>query len=289
MDRSSAILFESIRTERALARDAARSRNATASRGSPPRSRAAAASPSWAGWLPPLRRPVNAAREPSDDRPAALRGSRPLRPGRAHGPRGAGLLRRRGARRPGRRPRPLHAGRARVPFRPDAVAASLGCGNPTAVADLQPGETVLDLGSGGGIDVLLAARRVAPGGMAYGLDMTDEMLTLARRNAAEAGVENATVREGRDRGDPAPRRVRRRRDQQLRDQPLHREAARLRRDRARASAGRSPGRERRRGRRRPVRLPIAPSAATSRAASPGPCRSASTRPGSRRPAWPRSA
>lgn len=66
-----------------------------------------------------------------------------------------------------------------------AVLASLGCGNPTALAQLKPGETVLDLGSGGGIDVLLSARRVGPTGFAYGLDMTDEMLTLARRNAAE--------------------------------------------------------------------------------------------------------
>jgi len=75
---------------------------------------------------------------------------------------------------------------------PDAaVAASLGCGNPTLLADLRPGETVLDLGSGGGIDVLLSARRVAPDGKAYGLDMTPEMLELARRNQAEAGVTNA--------------------------------------------------------------------------------------------------
>ena len=66
--------------------------------------------------------------------------------------------------------------------------ASLGCGNPTAVADLREGEVVLDLGSGGGIDVLLSARRVGPSGKAYGLDMTDEMLDLARRNAAEAGA-----------------------------------------------------------------------------------------------------
>lgn len=71
-----------------------------------------------------------------------------------------------------------------------AALASLGCGNPTALVDLQPGETVLDLGSGGGIDVLLSARRVGPTGLAYGLDMTDEMLELARRNAAEAGVAN---------------------------------------------------------------------------------------------------
>jgi arsenite methyltransferase len=74
---------------------------------------------------------------------------------------------------------------------PDAAAlASLGCGNPTAVAELNDGETVLDLGSGGGIDVLLSARRVGPSGKAYGLDMTDEMLELARRNQREAGVEN---------------------------------------------------------------------------------------------------
>lgn len=77
-----------------------------------------------------------------------------------------------------------------------AVAASLGCGNPTAVAELASGETVLDLGSGGGIDVLLSARRVGPTGFAYGLDMTTEMLDLARRNAAEAGVDNVRFLEG---------------------------------------------------------------------------------------------
>lgn len=77
-----------------------------------------------------------------------------------------------------------------------AVAASLGCGNPTALADLRPGETVLDLGSGGGIDVLLSARRVSPGGKAYGLDMTDEMLELARANQIRAGVENAEFIKG---------------------------------------------------------------------------------------------
>jgi arsenite methyltransferase len=77
-----------------------------------------------------------------------------------------------------------------------AVLASLGCGNPTAVAELREGETVLDLGSGGGIDVLLSAKRVGPSGVAYGLDMTDEMLALARRNASEAGVTNARFLEG---------------------------------------------------------------------------------------------
>jgi DNA-binding transcriptional ArsR family regulator/SAM-dependent methyltransferase len=77
-----------------------------------------------------------------------------------------------------------------------AALASLGCGNPTAVADLRDGESVLDLGSGGGIDVILSARRVGPTGLAYGLDMTDEMLALARRNAEEAGVRNAIFLKG---------------------------------------------------------------------------------------------
>jgi len=80
---------------------------------------------------------------------------------------------------------------------PDSAAlASLGCGNPTAVAELREGETVLDLGSGGGIDVILSAKRVGPTGLAYGLDMTDEMLALARANAAEAGVANAIFLKG---------------------------------------------------------------------------------------------
>jgi ubiquinone/menaquinone biosynthesis C-methylase UbiE len=77
-----------------------------------------------------------------------------------------------------------------------AVRASLGCGNPVAVADLRPGETVLDLGSGAGADVLISARRVAPRGRAIGLDMTDEMLELARANAAEAGVDNVEFVKG---------------------------------------------------------------------------------------------
>ena len=80
---------------------------------------------------------------------------------------------------------------------PDAaVLASLGCGNPTAVAELREGETVLDLGSGGGIDVILSAKRVGPSGRAYGLDMTDEMLELARRNASEAGAGNVEFLRG---------------------------------------------------------------------------------------------
>ena len=77
-----------------------------------------------------------------------------------------------------------------------AAAASIGCGNPTAVADLSAGEVVLDLGSGGGIDVILSARRVGASGKAYGLDMTDEMLDLARRNAADAGVANVEFLKG---------------------------------------------------------------------------------------------
>ena len=80
---------------------------------------------------------------------------------------------------------------------PDAAAlASLGCGNPTAVADLNEGEVVLDLGSGGGIDVILSAKRVGPTGVAYGLDMTDEMLALARKNAREAGIPNVHFLKG---------------------------------------------------------------------------------------------
>jgi SAM-dependent methyltransferase len=76
------------------------------------------------------------------------------------------------------------------------VLASLGCGNPTALADLRPGEVVLDLGSGGGIDVLLSARRVGPTGKAYGIDMTDEMLALARDNQRKAGVDNVEFLKG---------------------------------------------------------------------------------------------
>jgi len=88
---------------------------------------------------------------------------------------------------------------------PDAaVEASLGCGNPLMVADLHPGETVLDLGSGGGIDVLLSARRVGPTGKAYGLDMTDEMLDLARRNATAAGATNAEFLRGHIEDIPLP-------------------------------------------------------------------------------------
>ncbi len=86
----------------------------------------------------------------------------------------------------------------------DAVTASLGCGNPLAVADLRDGETVLDLGSGGGIDVLLSARRVGPAGKAYGLDMTEEMLSLARANAARAGAVNVEFLHGHIEAIPLP-------------------------------------------------------------------------------------
>ena len=86
----------------------------------------------------------------------------------------------------------------------DAVLASLGCGNPTALAELREGETVLDLGSGGGIDVLLSARRVGPSGRAYGLDMTDEMLALARENQLKAGVDNVEFLKGEIEAIPLP-------------------------------------------------------------------------------------
>ncbi len=85
-----------------------------------------------------------------------------------------------------------------------ALLASLGCGNPTALAKLNPGETVLDLGSGGGIDVLLSARRVGPAGKAYGLDMTDEMLALARENQKKAGVDNVEFLKGEIENIPLP-------------------------------------------------------------------------------------
>lgn len=86
----------------------------------------------------------------------------------------------------------------------EAMLASLGCGNPTAVADLREGERVLDLGSGGGIDVLLSARRVGPAGRVFGLDMTDEMLTLAQRNAARAGATNVEWLKGQIESIPLP-------------------------------------------------------------------------------------
>ena len=98
----------------------------------------------------------------------------------------------------------LYDGDALADLPEAAAAASLGCGNPTAVAELHEGETVLDLGSGGGIDVLLSARRVGPSGVVYGLDMTDEMLALARRNQAEAGVTNVHFLKGQIEAVPLP-------------------------------------------------------------------------------------
>ncbi len=86
----------------------------------------------------------------------------------------------------------------------DALSASLGCGNPTALADLRPGDVVLDLGSGGGIDVFLSARRVGPTGKAYGLDMTDEMLQLARRNLEKTGLQNVEFLNGQLESVPLP-------------------------------------------------------------------------------------
>src|SRR5688572_951586 len=86
----------------------------------------------------------------------------------------------------------------------EALQASLGCGNPTALAELRPGERVLDLGSGGGIDVLLSARRVGPEGFAYGLDMTDDMLALAEQNRQKAGAENAAFLKGEIEAIPLP-------------------------------------------------------------------------------------
>ncbi len=98
----------------------------------------------------------------------------------------------------------LYAASDRDALPADAVAASLGCGNPTAVADLHEGERVLDLGSGGGIDVLLSARRVGPAGKAYGLDMTDEMLALALANAEKAGASNVEFLKGTIEAIPLP-------------------------------------------------------------------------------------
>src|SRR5438046_10464486 len=86
----------------------------------------------------------------------------------------------------------------------EAVVASLGCGNPTALADLRPGETVLDLGSGGGIDVLLSAKRVGPTGQAYGPDMTEEMLALARGNPRQSGAEHVEYLKGEIENIPRP-------------------------------------------------------------------------------------
>ena len=174
----------------------------------------------WAAWPPP-----STSKEPADDHLP----DRPGHPARA----GPGPLRRRrdqGHRRPGdcgcgqpadcgcdsgccggaataEEPgfgAELYAALDRDQLPDTAVLASLGCGNPTAVAELHEGETVLDLGSGGGIDVLLSAKRVGPTGKAYGLDMTEEMLALARANAAEAGATNVDFLKGQIEAIPLP-------------------------------------------------------------------------------------
>jgi arsenite methyltransferase len=98
----------------------------------------------------------------------------------------------------------LYSGQEQGELPEAAVLASLGCGNPTALAELKSGEIVLDLGSGGGIDVLLSARRVAPGGKAFGLDMTDEMLALARENQRKAGIDNVEFLKGEIENIPLP-------------------------------------------------------------------------------------
>ena len=98
----------------------------------------------------------------------------------------------------------LYSDAERGQLPPEAVAASLGCGNPTALIDLEAGHTVLDLGSGGGIDVLLSAKRVGPAGKVYGLDMTDDMLALARENQRKAGVTNAEFLKGTIEAIPLP-------------------------------------------------------------------------------------
>ena len=165
---------------------------------------------------------------------------------------------------------------------PDAaVLASLGCGNPTAVAELREGETVLDLGSGGGIDVLLSARRVGPTGHAYGLDMTDEMLDLARRNAADAGAENVEFLKGYIEDVPLPDASV---DVIISNCVINLSADKaqgVRGDAARAPAGRSHRDQRRRRVGRPHARPSGPSAGASSDASPARSRSASSARGSR--------
>ena len=107
-----------------------------------------------------------------------------------------------------------------------AVTASLGCGNPTALIALEAGQTVLDLGSGGGIDVLLSAKRVGPTGKVYGLDMTDEMLALARDNQMKAGVFECRISQRHHRGDPSTSELGRRHHFELRHQSVERQGCR---------------------------------------------------------------
>ena len=129
---------------------------------------------------------------------------------------------------------------------PAEANMGLSCGNPTATANLREGEMVVDLGSGGGLDVLLAARKVGPTGKAIGIDMTPEMIDLARRNAAKSGLANVEFHLADDRQAAAARRLGGLRDLQLRDQPGPRQARRLPGDRPSAEAGRSAGGQRHR-------------------------------------------
>ena len=157
-----------------------------------------------------------------------------------------------------------------------AVAASLGCGNPTAVADLHEGERVLDLGSGGGIDVLLSAKRVGAAGFAYGVDMTTEMLDSGPGERGQGGGDERGVPAGHHRGHPTARQRGGRGDLQLRHQPVHRQAGRARRDVPGPDPGRADRHQRRRRRRPPHPPTSGPSEARTSAASPAPCPDAST-------------
>ena len=131
-----------------------------------------------------------------------------------------------------------------------AAELSMGCGNPLTMIDLSPGDLVLDLGSGGGLDVILSAKRVAPTGIAYGIDELDEMIDVARAHAVEAGVTNATFLKGLIEASPASRRIGRFRHLQLRHLPRARQDTRVHRDRPSAAARRSNGGDRHRGRQR---------------------------------------
>ena len=152
------------------------------------------------------------------------------------------------------------------------MLASLGCGNPTALAQLNPGETVLDLGSGGGIDVLLSARRVGPTGKAYGLDMTDEMLALARENQRKAGVENVEFLKGEIEHIPLPDNSVDVVISQLRDQPLRRQRPRVARSVPRLETGRPLRRIRCGDTRERCRPTCGKTCCCGSAASPGACR-----------------
>ena len=169
-----------------------------------------------------------------------------------------------------------------------AVLASLGCGNPTAVAELHEGETVLDLGSGGGIDVLLSAKRVGPTGKAYGLDMTEEMLALARAQRRRGRRHQRRLPQGPDRGHPPARRDGRRGDLQLRRQPVDRQAGGVRRDLPGPQARRAPGHHRRGRRGPPERRGPGRAGRLGRLHRRRPLPRPSTRPGWPRPASPTS-